>query len=120
MNLKNISTVHARSEEYTKCHIEEYDVVVSRAVAHLKILSEITFQSIKIGGFLIAMKGNIKEELEESRDIINKLNGQIEDIIDFTLPVEKSTRTLIKIKKIGKTNPKYPRRYSEIKKKIKD
>lgn len=116
LELKDINTICARSEEYTKKHREEYDLVVSRAVAHLNILSEITFASLKINGYLIAMKGNISEELEESKDIISKLNGKILNINKFILPKEESVRTLIKIKKIGKTSNIYPREYSKIKK----
>ena len=117
LNLENIDTICMRSEEYTKNHREEYDVVVSRAVAHLKILSEITFASVKVNGYLIAMKGNIEEELKESQEIITKLKGEIIEIIKFTLPIEKSVRNLIKIKKQEKTPNKYPRKYFEIKKK---
>ena len=116
LELENIITVCMRAEEYTKIHIEEYDLIVSRAVAHLKILSEICFQGIKIGGYLVAMKGNITEELDESGDIIKKLNGKVEEINNFKLPIENSNRSIVKIKKIGKTDNKYPRKYSEIKK----
>ena len=119
LNLKDIDTVCERSEDYSRNHIEEYDLVVSRAVAHLQILSEITFQSIKVNGYLVAMKGNIKDELEESTSTIKKLNGEVEEKIEFNLPIENSTRTLVKIKKINKTDHKYPRKYSEIKKKLK-
>ena len=116
LKLKDIETVCARSEEYTKIHREEYDLVVSRAVAHLRILSEITFASVKVNGFLVAMKGKIDKEINESLDIINKLNGQVIEINEFKLPVENSIRNLVKIKKNGKTNLKYPRKYTEIKK----
>ena len=118
LELKEMKTVCVRSEEYTKIHREEYDLVVSRAVAHLKILSEITFAAIKVNGYLIAMKGNVSEELKESLDIINKLNGKYEESIEFKLPKEESIRTLVKIKKVGKTNIIYPREYSRIKKEI--
>ena len=118
LELKDITVVCERSEEYTKKHIEEYDLVVSRAVAHLRILSEITFQSVKINGNLIAMKGNAEEEVLESKKMIDKLNGKIIKKEIFQLPIENSIRTLIKIKKIKKTNKMYPRKYSEIKKEI--
>lgn len=117
LDLKDIETVCERAEIYTKNHKEEYDLVVSRAVAHLKILSEITFQSVKINGYLVAMKGNINDELKDSIEIITRLNGKIIEINEFKLPIEDSIRTLVKVEKIGKTNSKYPRKYSEIKKK---
>ena len=116
LDLKDISVVCDRAEEYTRKHIEEYDLVVSRAVAHLKILSEITFQSVKVNGYLVAMKGNVEEELILSKEIIAKLNGEIVEINSFQLPIELSTRNLVKIRKIKSTPNKYPRKYSEIKK----
>ena len=119
LELKDIETICSRSEEYSKKHSEEYDIVVSRAVAHLRILSEITFSSVKVNGYLIAMKGNIDFELDESKDIISKLNGKIENIYNFNLPFEFSQRNIIKIKKINKTPNIYPREYSKIKKEVK-
>ena len=116
LQLEGIKTVCVRSEEYTKNHREEYDLVVSRAVAHLKILSEISFASVKVGGFLIAMKGKAQEELKESQDRIYQLNGKIVKMVEFNLPKEESIRTLIMIEKKAPTNKKYPRSYSEIKK----
>ena len=48
--------------------------------------------------------------------IINILNGKIEKIEKFNLPIEKSLRNILLIKKL-KNNPKgYPRNYSKIKK----
>lgn len=119
LELKEIDVICARIEEYSRLHIEEYDVVVSRAVAHLKVLSEITFQSLKIHGYLVAMKGNIETELKESDDIIKKLNGKIIAIEKLKLPKEDSLRNLIKIEKISSTNIKYPRKYAEIKRELK-
>ena len=116
LELKDIETICERAEIYTKYHQEEYDLIVSRAVAHLRILSEITFQGLKVHGYLIAMKASIKDEIDESKNIINFLNGKISDIKTFQLPFENSQRTLIKIEKIDKTSNKYPRKYSDIKK----
>ncbi len=119
LDLKDISTVCMRAEDYTKQSREMYDLVVARAVSNLSILSEITLASLKVGGYLVAMKGLMNEELQESNDIISKLNCKIVSVTEFKLPIEESTRTLVKIKKIGKTDIKYPRKYSLIKKNIK-
>ena len=116
LNLKDIETICERSEEYTRKHREEYDLVVSRAVANLKILFEITVASVKINGYLIAMKGNVDKELDESKIIINKLKGKIDEVNSFILPKEESIRNLVKIEKIDKTPLIYPREYSKIKK----
>ena len=63
------------------------------------------------------MKSDVLEELKESTNAIDKLNFKLIEKIEFNLPNENSKRTLLKLKKISKTSSKYPRKYSEIKKK---
>lgn len=117
LKLENLEIIHARAEEFAKVNIEKFDIVTARAVAHLSILLEYSIPMVKINKYFIAMKGNINEELEESKNAIKLLNSKLEKVIEFKLPIEESTRNLIKITKISKTNNKYPRKYSEIKKK---
>lgn len=117
LNLENLEIIHSRAEEFAKENIEKFDVVTARAVAHLSILLEYSLPMIKINKYFIAMKGNIKEELEESKNALKILNSKLEKVIEFKLPIEESIRNLVKIIKISKTNNKYPRKYSEIKKK---
>lgn len=117
LKLENIVTVHARAEEYAKENKEKYDIVTSRAVANLNMLSELCIPFVKIGGYFIPMKADVKEELNASKKAIETLGGVIKDIIVFELPYDKGTRTLIKIEKKVKTNVKFPRKFSEIKKK---
>lgn len=116
LELTNIETVCSRCEDYTKINREKYDIVVARAVSHLEILSEIIMPTVKLNGYFIAMKSNIYGEIEDSLNILDKLDSKIESVFEFKLPIENSNRTLIKIKKMKKTNNKYPRKYSEIKK----
>lgn len=117
LKLENIEIIHARAEDFAKENKEKFDIVTSRAVAHLSILLEYSIPMLKINKYFIAMKGNIEEELEESKNAIKILNSKIENVIEFKLPIEESNRNLIKISKISSTNNKYPRKYSEIKKK---
>lgn len=117
LKLENIVAVHARAEEYAKENKEKYDIVTSRAVANLNMLSELCIPFVKIGGYFIPMKADVKEELNASKKAIETLGGVIKDIIIFELPYDKGTRTLIKIEKKVKTNVKFPRKFSEIKKK---
>ncbi len=116
LDLKDIDVIWSRAEEYTKINREKYDLVVARAVSDLKVLVELTFASVKINGYFIAMKGQAQEEIKNAQSIISTLSGTIEDIITFELPIENSKRTLIKIKKIKNTPLKYPRKFAEIKK----
>ena len=115
LGLTNIETIHDRAEDYAKKHREEYDIVTSRAVANLRVLSELCIPMVKVNGYFIPMKANLEEELSESQDIIHKLSGKLEKQVTFTLPIEESIRNILVIKKESKTNPIYPRRMDKIK-----
>ena len=116
LNLENINTVSARIEEYALLHDEEYDVVTARAVAPLNVLLELGSKLIKVDGYFVAMKGNIENEPDYS-NAMKKLNLTEESKICFSLPIENSVRTLVKIRKTVSTPKQFPRKYSEIKKK---
>lgn len=117
LQLKNVHTIYERSENYTKNQIEKYDYITSRAVAELRILIEISFPALKIGGEFLAMKSSLEEEKRNAEGTIFALKGQIEDEIAFNLPKNAGKRTIIKIKKIAKTPEEYPRAYPTILKK---
>jgi len=65
------------------------------------------------------LKGNVEEELAIAKDLIKILNGSIEQTTTFTLPIEESTRNILKIKKIGPTPKGYPRLYDKMQKELK-
>ncbi len=117
LGLKDIEVIHARAEIYSKTVREKYDIVTSRAVAPLKHLLEYSIPLVKVGGNYIAMKSDIQKEIEDIDIYYKKLKIEEEKILTFTLPYEESTRTLIRYKKIDKTDLKYPRKYTDIKKK---
>ena len=117
LNLNNIEAIHTRAEEYAIKNIEKFDVVTSRAVAPLNILLELSIPLLKINKYFISYKGNISREIIESENALKQLDSKIDKIEEFELPKENSNRTIIKIKKLNKTNKKYPRKFSEIKKK---
>lgn len=116
LDLHDIETVCSRCEEYTKINREKYDLVVARAVSHLKILSEMIIPTVKVNGYFIAMKANLNDELEKTIPMLKKLNSELKEIKEFSLPIENSKRTLVVIEKNAKTALLYPRKYSEIKK----
>lgn len=113
LNFKGINFVHLRSEEYFPLVHDEFDIVTARAVANLNTLSELAIPFVHINGYFLAMKGTI-EEINEAKEAITILGGVIEDTIEFKLPKENSTRTIVKIKKVSKTPSTYPRRYDKI------
>ena len=116
LELTNIVAIHARGEDYARENREKFDIVTSRAVANLSTLSELSLPMCKVNGYFIPMKANASEEISEAKDILVKLNSEIEEVIEFDLPIENSHRTLIKISKKNKTNTKYPRSFDKIKK----
>ena len=63
------------------------------------------------------MKADAKGEIKSSQNAIKTLGGVLRDTILFKLPKDAGERTLIIIEKINKTSVKYPRKFSEIKKK---
>lgn len=110
LKLSNIRAIHTRCEDYARVNREKYEVVTARAVANLKVLSELCLPLVKENGYFIAMKGKATEELDEAKAMIGTLGGKIEHINEFNLPLEESNRTLIKIKKEKKTDKIYPRK----------
>ena len=116
LGLTNVHMLHVRAEEYAKTNRECFDLVTSRAVAALPILTELALPLTKVDGKFIALKANASEEIKLSKNIIEKLNGNIDLIDEFTLPKCKDPRTIIVISKKGHTNESYPRDYGRIKK----
>ncbi len=117
LDLKNIEAIHTRAEDYAKQNREKFDIVTARAVANLKILSELCIPMVKVNGLFIAMKANIEEEIENSTEILKKLDSKIEKIETFYLPIENSIRNIIMIQKQKSTNNLYPRRIEKMKEK---
>ncbi len=116
LSLDNVKAFHARAEEYIIKNRESFDVATARAVARLNILTELCLPYVKVGGLFIALKSqNGLEELEEAKNGIKILGGEIVDVKSFSLPYGMGERELIIIKKIKNTPNKYPRRFNIIK-----
>lgn len=96
---------------------EKFDVAVARAVAELRVLSELALPLVKTGGVFLPMKSRLLEtELAECGNTIELLGGKKESIELFN--VEKcGERALAVIRKNESTKKIYPRTYSQIKRK---
>ena len=116
LQLSNLTIINERSEDYAHKHIDEYDVVTSRAVANLRVLTELCLPMVKVGGKFIPLKATVEEEIKEATNIINTLNGKLSNTITFNLPKEESLRNILVIDKLDKTPKGYPRNYGKIKK----
>lgn len=112
-------TLHMRAEEAGRAAQlrEQFDVVVSRAVASLNVLCEYCLPFVKVGGCLAAMKGaRADEEIEQAKAAITALGGKLESIKTFNL-ADEGERSIIIIRKVSQTAPKYPRASGVIAKK---
>ena len=91
LELENIKAIHTRGEDLK----ETFDIVTARAVANIEKLLIYTMHLVNKNGSLIAMKGNIDDELNS--DIIKKINKKykISKIEKFLLPKENSQRSLV-------------------------
>lgn len=111
LGLEKIEALHVRAEELARDlkYRESFDVVTTRAVSNLATISEYMLPFVKIGGKAICMKGpNVEQELEDAKNAIKLLGGEIEEIKKININ-EEFERNLIVIKKINKTDKKYPR-----------
>ncbi len=116
LNINNVEFILGRVEELTSDYRDFFDIVTSRAVAELRILMEMNLPLVKIGGVMIAMKGNVDEELENAKSAFRVLEVELEEKKEFNLPFDAGNRTLLKIKKVKEISNKYPRKYADIKK----
>lgn len=115
LKLENIKVETARIEEYSRKHQEEFDIVTSRAVASTPVILEMASQLVKVKGHFIILKARVEEELLKSENALKTLNFRLEKMYQFKLPVEESTRTILKIKKLNTVSQKYPRDFAKIK-----
>lgn len=112
LQLKNIEAIHGRAEDFAKDvkYREQFDLSVSRAVANLASLSEYCIPYIKIGGSFVSYKSvKAEEEIHNAEKAISVLGGKVENICKFEL-LDTGERTLVKMKKVKKTEKKYPRK----------
>lgn len=117
LGFEGVTCLHARAEEAPKEMRESFDFATSRAVARLNLLSELCLPLVKVGGYFIAMKGpDCQDEVDEARRGIALLGGQLEKRIDYRIPGTDVVHSLVVIKKVKPTAPKYPRRWAQIKK----
>lgn len=117
LGLSDVACVHGRAEEFAAEHRERFDIVTSRAVANLRMLCELCLPLVKVGGHFLAMKSvDSDEELAQARGAIAALGAVEERQADYVIPGTDVRHRLIILKKVKKTEKKYPRTFAKIKK----
>ena len=97
LNLQGIKAYHNRAEDIIK-EGKKFDIVTARAVSALPKLLLWTMPLVNKNGSFLAMKGNVEEELELSKDIMKKHNWYVNKKETFTLPTKEDVRTILEIK----------------------
>ena len=113
LELENVEVLNSRAEEAAHLPIyrEQFALVLSRAVALLPTLVELTLPFCRIGGrFISQKKGEIDHGITMAEKAIAVLGGKLDQIKKIELDEFKDGRYLIIIDKIYPTPSKYPRR----------
>ena len=113
----DVEIVNDRVENYSKNNLNKFDIVTSRAVANLRVLSELCLPLVKENGYFIPLKGNIEEELNDSLDTINIMKSKIMNRVEFNLYNNNGIRNILLIKKECISNINDIRPYDKIVKK---
>ena len=113
LGLENVDVIHGRAEEVGQNikQREKHDWAVGRAVANLNVLSEYLLPLIKVGGNMLAQKGESGPvEVQSAEKALNLLGGKLKQLIPVNLPGVAEDRYLVVAEKVAATPPKYPRK----------
>lgn len=109
--LRNVRVVCDRAETAAAPggpHRESFDVVTARAVAPLRVLLELTIPFARVGGTLLAIKGDKSaQELEEATRALRLLKAKLLENL------EHPAGRVLTFRKIAPTELGYPRRNGE-------
>ena len=120
LGLTGIELVHGRAEDlaHDEAFRENFDLAVSRAVAPLPILVELTLGFVKPGGSFVSYKGSSgEEELKDCSRALDKMCGIHERSVHYRLPGGDDERILLFLKKTSPTPKNFPRKAGEPKRK---
>ncbi len=101
--------VHARAEDFgrnPRCR-GRFDATVSRAVAALPVLLELTVPLLKVGGKAYCYKGDVSEEIKTAKSALHLLHCTAETA---PLASDYGARTLVICTKNAPTPSTYPRK----------
>lgn len=113
LRLDNVNILNARAETAGQDprHREQYDWAVARAVAGLNTLGEYLLPLLKIGGTMLAQKGESgPAEAHTAEKALKLLGGKLEQVIPLNLPGVVEDRYLVLVDKVHATPSNYPRK----------
>ena len=119
LGLEGVEAIHARAEEQAqvKGFRDSFDFASARAVADLRLLSELCLPYVKVGGQFLAMKSvESGPELEGAAHAVKFMGGRLRETVDYTIPGTDVTHRVVLVDKVAPTLKGYPRRWAKIQK----
>ncbi len=113
LDLRGVEVVQARAEVLGQdsSHRQRYDWAVARAVAILPALAEYLLPLVRVGGGMLAMKGESgPAEAHSAERALRVLGGHLRQLLPVTLPGVAEERYLVVIDKVAATPLAYPRK----------
>ena len=113
LNLKHVNLVQDRAEVLGQNpkYREKFEWAVARAVANLPVLVEFLIPLARLGGGVIAQKGESgPAETQKAGKAIHILGGTLRQLLPVTIPGVVEERYLVIIDKKAITPKLYPRR----------
>ena len=109
LSLANVTVLNERAETAGQSRAREsFDVATARALSRLPTLLELTLPFVRVGGYLLAIKGEqAAREVEEAQKALSVLGGHVATLR------RGETGTVVRIDKARPTPARYPRRPGE-------
>ena len=107
----HVAAARAETPAHDPVYRETFDLVVSRSVANLRTLLELTLPFSKVGGRVVLQKdASYADEPGGPANALSKLGGQLERVLQVDLEGLGPDRKLIVVSKTLPTPLEYPRR----------
>ena len=113
LELDGVEVLTARAEDVGRdpAHREKYDWAVARAVAAMPVLAEYLLPLARVGGGMLAQKGESgPAEANTAEKALKLLGGRIRQLVKVELPGVADERYLVVVDKYAATPAGYPRK----------
>jgi 16S rRNA (guanine527-N7)-methyltransferase len=113
LGLAGVEVIQGRAEVVGReaAHREQYDWALARAVAGVPVLAEYLLPLVRLGGRMLAMKGESgPAEAHAAEQALRLLGGQLRQLVPVHVPGVAEVRYLVVVEKVAATPAAYPRR----------
>lgn len=113
LGLEGVEVIQERAETLGQSprYRQQYDWAVARAVAVMPVLAEYLLPLVRVGGAMLAMKGeSAPSEAHSAEHAFRVIGGHLRRLVPITLPGVVEERYLVVVDKVAATPPAYPRR----------